>query len=290
MNNKREFERLKSLNLVSYVFLNNEGDVISSGVGRTLNISDGGILLEIDEFVEDEINMVKMEIALADNIINIDGEVRFCKKNALGHTECGIQFHRTDMDSANLLHSFVKSNLGQKIRNPRLLRTENARIESLGLTLANEHRILSEHIEAYKIMAEKAEGQFTTPNIMKLMLSFSKDLSEHFYFEENVVFKTALEGKKGVEILELVNRFKKDHIIIMQELNDILGYLKMIKAEGSNPDDFLTRKIFLLMGKSKKHDREEQELLVPLIENEKEIIMQMNEILSFQDKKNMGYS
>lgn len=284
MNNKREFERLKSLNLVSYVFFNIEGEIISNGMGRTLNISDGGILLEIDEFVEDEINMVKMEIALDDNIINIDGEVRFCKKNALGHTECGIQFYRTDMASANLLHSFVKSNLGMKIRNPRLLRSENARIESLGLTLANEHRILSEHIDAYKIMAEEKESQLTTPNIMKLMLTFNKDLSEHFYFEENVVFKTALEAKKSIEILELVNRFKKDHIIIMQELNDIIAYLKLIKAEGSNPDEFITRKIFLLMGKAKKHDREEQELLVPLIENEKEIIMHMNELLSIPEK------
>jgi hypothetical protein len=43
--NKRKHERIQSLNL-SYICLDEDANIIKQGMGRTLNISESGILLE----------------------------------------------------------------------------------------------------------------------------------------------------------------------------------------------------------------------------------------------------
>lgn len=47
--NGRKFERYDSLNLLSYECLDSENKTFKQGMGRTLNISEGGVLLETHE-------------------------------------------------------------------------------------------------------------------------------------------------------------------------------------------------------------------------------------------------
>lgn len=280
MNEKRESVRHDSLNLVSYILLNAENDIISTGVGRTLNISCGGILLEIEDLVDDDIKTVRMEIALGDSIISVDGGVRFTLLTTQGYTEYGIQFRETSTESMENLQKYLDDVLGLMEKRPGLLRSKEARIESLETTLTEEHRIISEYIESYKNMAENRNDADLIYKISKLLTFLKKDLSDHFYFEENVIFKAAESTKNAPkEIPRLTLKFRNDHSLILETLDEIIPYIRFLMGEAKNTDDFIIRKIFLFMGQTKKHAREEMELLVPLMDADKEMIRQINALL-----------
>lgn len=92
MNDKRSHQRFNSLNLVSYKLFDDKNELCAQGIGRTLNISQGGILLEIEDKLDDEIKGVYMEIALDDTLIIVSGSVSFTRKTNHGHIECGLNF------------------------------------------------------------------------------------------------------------------------------------------------------------------------------------------------------
>lgn len=276
----REYVRHDSLNLVSYILYNENDEIINQGVGRTLNISTGGILLEIEDLVEDEIKTVRMEIALDDNIVSIDGRVAFTLLTTECYTECGIKFNETPQEINSAIQNYIENVLKQKAKKPGLLRVKDARIDNLGLTLSNEHKIIHEYIDAFKKMAEIPENEFTLQNILKLINFLKKDLYEHFYFEEHVVFKAALyDNTIDKKNQALVYKFISDHALMMKEIDEIIAYIHLVCGDTERADDFIVRKIFLFMGLLKKHNREEQELLIPCIDENMENMKYLNSLL-----------
>lgn len=280
MNENREFVRHESLNLVSYILFNSNDEIINQGVGRSLDISKGGILLEIEDLIDDEINTIRMEIALDDNIVSVDGRVAFTLLTTEGYTECGIQFKNTSSEIQANIQDYIDKNLRLKKKKPSPLRTKNTRIDSIELTLSNDHKIISDYIDSYRSMVETPENEFTMQNLSKLITFMAKDLSDHFYFEEEAVFKGSLSGSAiQTEIQVLVEKFKKDHAILINEMNAINSYIKLWVNEQKNTDTFIIRKTYLFMGQIKKHNREEMELLLPLIDQDKEKLKHINALL-----------
>jgi len=280
MNENREFVRHESLNLVSYILFNSNDEIINQGVGRSLDISKGGILLEIEDLIDDEINTIRMEIALDDNIISVDGRVAFTLLTTEGYTECGIQFKNTSSEIQANIQDYIDKNLRLKKKKPSPLRTKNTRVDSIELTLSNDHKIISDYIDSYRSMVETPENEFTMQNLSKLITFMAKDLSDHFYFEEEAVFKGSLSGSAiQTEIQVLVEKFKKDHAILINEMNAINSYIKLWVNEQKNTDTFIIRKTYLFMGQIKKHNREEMELLLPLIDQDKEKLKHINALL-----------
>ena len=66
--NKRKHERIQSLNL-SYICLDEDNNIVKQGMGRTLNISESGILLET-HFPIDMIYKLRKEIRAYDELSN----------------------------------------------------------------------------------------------------------------------------------------------------------------------------------------------------------------------------
>lgn len=280
MNENREFVRHESLNLVSYILFNSNDEIINQGVGRSLDISKGGILLEIEDLIDDEINTIRMEIALDDNIISVEGRVAFTLLTTESSTECGIQFKNPNPEVQINIQNYIDNALSLKRKKPSPLRAKNTRIDSIELTLSNDHKIISDYIDSYRSMVETPENEFTMQNLSKLMIFMAKDLSDHFYFEEEAVFKGSLSGGAiQTEIPVLIEKFKKDHAILISEMNAINSYIKLWVNEQKNTDTFIIRKIYLFMGQIKKHNREEMELLLPLIDQDKEKLKHINALL-----------
>ena len=67
--NKRKHPRIPSLNL-SYICLDENNNIVKQGMGRTLNISESGILLETHFPIESEY-LVLMTIALKEDLLEI---------------------------------------------------------------------------------------------------------------------------------------------------------------------------------------------------------------------------
>ena len=87
---QRQIPRIDSLNL-SFFCIDDEQNIVTQGMGRTLNISTAGILLETNEIVP-ESKTVDMEIALEDDIISASGIVAHSTQSEDSMFHTGIQF------------------------------------------------------------------------------------------------------------------------------------------------------------------------------------------------------
>jgi hypothetical protein len=103
---KRRHPRTGSHNLVSYVCLDEGAHVKSEGIGRTLNVSEGGILLETREPFDPSCTITLM-IALEDELMELKGRVAYAKERAGGRHETGIQFIDSEEKKMRLLRQFI---------------------------------------------------------------------------------------------------------------------------------------------------------------------------------------
>ena len=102
---KRKHARINSLNL-SYICLDEKSKKVKQGMGRTLNVSESGILLETN-FPIDSKHIVLLTIGLEEDIVDIKGRAVHSKTNAQGLYEVGIQFMDTDNKANKTLKKFV---------------------------------------------------------------------------------------------------------------------------------------------------------------------------------------
>jgi len=103
---QRKKPRVDSQNLLSYVCVDGNNQEVGQGMGRTLNVSEGGILLETHIPIDQEYAIV-FTIAMEDDLMNIRGKVTFNKKREDGKFETGIKFIETDEETIRFIKQFV---------------------------------------------------------------------------------------------------------------------------------------------------------------------------------------
>jgi len=96
---KRRHRRVKSQNLLSYVCLDQNNRALCHSMGKTLNVAEGGILLETYDLIDTR-HTVAMTIGLRDETIDIKGKVVHYKIDKDEKYRLGIQF--IDMDNNKL--------------------------------------------------------------------------------------------------------------------------------------------------------------------------------------------
>ena len=105
--NKRQFERVSALNLVSLEQLDGWGNVSMVIMGRTLDLSVGGIKLEIAEpvpFLSD----IEFQIALKENILKAKGKVVFLRQTEEKKIHCGVDFEDLSQEAQALIEDVLK--------------------------------------------------------------------------------------------------------------------------------------------------------------------------------------
>ena len=103
--NKRKHERVQSLNL-SYICLDEDNNIVKQGMGRTLNISESGILLETHFPVELE-HIIRLTISLEENLLDIIGKPMHVRSIGEEKYHIGIQFADIDADAIGILKKFI---------------------------------------------------------------------------------------------------------------------------------------------------------------------------------------
>ena len=103
--NKRKHERIRSLNL-SYICLDEQENIIKQGMGRTLNISESGILLETHFPIELQ-HVVQLTISLEEDLLDLKGKPVHVNSREGGKYEIGIQFIDLDQHATDLLKKFI---------------------------------------------------------------------------------------------------------------------------------------------------------------------------------------
>ena len=104
---KRKHARISSLNL-SYICLDENNKVVKQGMGRTLNVSESGMLLETHLPVDTR-HTVKVTIGLEEDIIELQGSPVHSKKNDKNLFEIGIKFQESDESVKKKLKQFIKA-------------------------------------------------------------------------------------------------------------------------------------------------------------------------------------
>jgi len=104
---KRKHERISSLNL-SYICLDENEKIIKQGMGRTLNVSESGMLLETHLPVDTQ-HMVLLTIGLEEDIIELKGKPVHSKKNDKNLYEVGLKFQESDAAVKKTLKKFIKA-------------------------------------------------------------------------------------------------------------------------------------------------------------------------------------
>ena len=105
---KRRHARISALNLISYVCMDETGQVILQGMGRTLNVSEGGILLETHVQIEPQHTM-SLTIGLEDDLIDIKGTVVTSKPGGNDMFESGIRFSDIGETELTILKLYIKA-------------------------------------------------------------------------------------------------------------------------------------------------------------------------------------
>lgn len=102
---KRKHTRISSLNL-SYVCLDENNQIIKQGMGRTLNVSESGILLETHFPIADQ-HIVRLTLGLEEDLVDIKGRPIHTHINDQGKYEVGIEFLKSDAKARKTLKKFI---------------------------------------------------------------------------------------------------------------------------------------------------------------------------------------
>ena len=103
---KRHKSRYDSLNL-SYVLVDEDGNFIEQGVGRTLNVSQSGLCLETP-FETNTRQSLLLTIALEKELVELRGKVVYCRAGAGQMFETGVAFTEISPKDTDTLEKFIQ--------------------------------------------------------------------------------------------------------------------------------------------------------------------------------------
>jgi len=112
---KRIDPRIESSNLLSYICLDENNHEMMQGMGRTLNVSEGGILLETHVPIDPH-HIVSLTMALEDDLMDFKGKIAYSRKREDGKFESGIEFIEMDEEKQRFYRQYILIFRGQENR------------------------------------------------------------------------------------------------------------------------------------------------------------------------------
>ncbi|MGD8983549.1 MAG: PilZ domain-containing protein [Desulfobacteraceae bacterium] len=112
-NDKRKDQRVKSPNLLVYLCIDEEKNKIFQGMGRTLNVSEGGILLETHVPIDPRHTLL-LTIAMEEDLMHFKGRIAHTKEREDGRFESGVEFLEMDKQKRRFLSQYMIIFEGQK--------------------------------------------------------------------------------------------------------------------------------------------------------------------------------
>ncbi len=111
--NKRLKPRIHTTNLLSYFVTDEDNNIVEQGMGRTLNISESGMLLETHVPIDTELK-IDITIAFEEEILKLKGYTIRSINREDGKFESGIKFMEMGDKINSLLKQYVVLFKGQE--------------------------------------------------------------------------------------------------------------------------------------------------------------------------------
>ena len=110
---KRKKERINSTNLLTYFCVDENDETLLQGMGRTLNVSEGGILLETHVPIDPQC-IVCLTIGMEDDLMHFRGKIIHSRERDDGKFESGVQFLEMDEQKSRFLRQYIIIFKGQE--------------------------------------------------------------------------------------------------------------------------------------------------------------------------------
>jgi len=107
INNKRNHQRVPTLNLLSYVCMDENYNKFEQGMGRAVDISQGGLCLETHVPIGSKYILLTA-VGINDALINVKGRVVYCKENESGEYQTGVHFIETSEKIRQIVVNMIK--------------------------------------------------------------------------------------------------------------------------------------------------------------------------------------
>jgi Tfp pilus assembly protein PilZ len=106
---RRKWHRKETLNLVDYVVLGEDGVFLSRGMGRTRNVSEGGLLLETHRALK-EGEEVLITLGLKEDMVRLRGRVVHQAPRTEEYRHCaGVKFTHMNKEDRETLKRHISA-------------------------------------------------------------------------------------------------------------------------------------------------------------------------------------
>ena len=106
--NQRQHARVKTCNLISYACLDDQGTVLTQGIGKALDISQSGLMLESSCPIESEY-ITLLSADPDDRLVDIVGKVAHARRSRSGSYKTGIRFTGSHEENVQFAASLIKT-------------------------------------------------------------------------------------------------------------------------------------------------------------------------------------
>jgi len=107
-NGHRRYIRMDALNLLEYVLLDERGEIVTRAMGRTLNISEKGVLLETHIPLEPG-QSLQITIGLEEDLVDVRGQVKHAEKRDDKYYSAGIEFLEIDGEGMRIIENYLQA-------------------------------------------------------------------------------------------------------------------------------------------------------------------------------------
>jgi Tfp pilus assembly protein PilZ len=105
---RRHAERRHTHHLLDYAVLDERGEVVERQVGRTINVSEEGLLLDTPDFI-DPGRTVLVTLALKEEMVELRGRVAHVRPAVEERFHAGIEFQEMDEAGRRVLQRYLES-------------------------------------------------------------------------------------------------------------------------------------------------------------------------------------
>ena len=104
---RREHTRVAASNHILYEILDNEWQIVSRSMGRAINISPSGIMLETPYPIE-AVNVTLVTVDLENNLIVMTSRLIYCRETDSGVYKAGFSFIGSDKEKTKFAAELIK--------------------------------------------------------------------------------------------------------------------------------------------------------------------------------------
>jgi c-di-GMP-binding flagellar brake protein YcgR len=106
----RKYSRFGSFLLTSYDCLNDNDEPFHHGMGRALNVSEGGICLETHTPI-DAHDRLSITMMIGDDLVEANGRVVYCDVSKDEKYRSGVEFLQIEDSAMQVLENYIGSRI-----------------------------------------------------------------------------------------------------------------------------------------------------------------------------------